>query len=44
MNYYFSKTLEMPFDQAIRHVTDAPAVKGFGVLTTIDVSATIEAG
>jgi len=44
MNYYFSKTLEMPFDQAIRQVTDAPAVKGFGVLTTIDVSATIEAG
>jgi len=42
MNFYFSKTLEMPFDQAIRHVTDAPAAKGFGVLTTIDVSATIK--
>jgi uncharacterized protein (DUF302 family) len=42
MNYHFSKTLEMPFDQAIKHVTDVLAAKGFGVLTTIDVSATIK--
>lgn len=42
MSYYFSKTLEMPFEQALQHVTDALAAKGFGVLTTIDVRATMK--
>lgn len=42
MTYFFSKQLEMPFDQAIQHVTEALAVKGFGVLTTIDVQATMK--
>jgi uncharacterized protein (DUF302 family) len=42
MSYYFSKTLEMPFVQAIQHVTEALAGKGFGVLTTIDVRATMK--
>ena len=42
MSYYFAKTLQMPFDQAIQHVTDALASKGFGVLTTIDVRATMK--
>jgi uncharacterized protein (DUF302 family) len=42
MSYYFSKTLEMPFVQAIPHVTEALAGKGFGVLTTIDVRATMK--
>ena len=32
----------MPFVQAIQHVTDALAGKGFGVLTTIDVRATMK--
>ena len=42
MSYYFSKTIKMPFAQAIQHVTDALASKGFGVLTTIDVRATMK--
>jgi uncharacterized protein (DUF302 family) len=42
MNYYFEKTLAMPFEQAIAHVTEVLAGKGFGVLTTIDVSATMK--
>ena len=42
MSYYFAKTLQMPFDQAVQHVTDALANKGFGVLTTIDVRVTMK--
>ena len=42
MSYYFSKTLKMPFVQAVQHVTDALATKGFGILTTIDVRATMK--
>ena len=42
MSYYFNKTLAMPFDEAVQRVTAALAEKGFGVLTTIDVSATLK--
>lgn len=42
MSYTFNKTLRMPFDDAIVHVTKALADKGFGVLTTIDVKATMK--
>jgi uncharacterized protein (DUF302 family) len=42
MSYYFSKTLDMPFDAVISRVTDALATKGFGVLTTIDVRTTMK--
>lgn len=42
MSYYFTKTIDLPFEQAVEHVTKALAQKGFGVLTTIDVKATLK--
>jgi uncharacterized protein (DUF302 family) len=37
MSYYFSKTLQMPFDEAITFVTESLKAEGFGVLTTIEM-------
>jgi len=42
MSYVFTKTLDVPFDQAIEKTTAALAERGFGVLTTIDVKATLK--
>ncbi len=42
MKYYFAKTLETSFDEAIDRVTEALKVEGFGVLTEIDVKATFK--
>ena len=42
MTYYFSKTLEMTMEQAVQRVTEALAAKGFGVLTSIDIAATLK--
>jgi uncharacterized protein (DUF302 family) len=39
--YYFRKTLDIPFDQAIERVTKELGKEGFGVLTEIDVKATL---
>lgn len=40
--YVFGKTVAMEFDQAIERVTQALAKEGFGVLTEIDVAATLK--
>jgi len=42
MSYYFSKVVDDKFDDAIERVTRHLADAGFGVLTTIDVSATLK--
>jgi uncharacterized protein (DUF302 family) len=41
MSYYFNKTLEIPFDEAVEKVTVELKKEGFGVLTDIDVKKTL---
>jgi uncharacterized protein (DUF302 family) len=42
MNYYFSKILDLSFDEAIDRVVQELKKEGFGVLTEIDVKATLK--
>ena len=42
MSYYFAKHIDMSFSDAIDTVTSALAQEGFGVLTEIDVKATLK--
>lgn len=42
VKYAFGKATKLEFDQAIRRVTEELAKEGFGVLTDIDVSATLK--
>jgi uncharacterized protein (DUF302 family) len=41
MNYYVSRTVDYPFEQALVRVTEELKKEGFGVLTQIDVKATL---
>jgi uncharacterized protein (DUF302 family) len=42
MEYYFSKTINGNFDDAVQKVTEALKTQGFGVLTEIDMKATLK--
>jgi uncharacterized protein (DUF302 family) len=42
MSYYFSKKLALDFDKAVERATEALRKEGFGVLTDIDVQATLK--
>ena len=42
MTYYFSKTIEGPFDQAVARTREALSKEGFGVISEIDVSKTLK--
>lgn len=42
MSYYFSKTLDASFDEAVARVTEGLKREGFGVLTDIDVKETLK--
>jgi uncharacterized protein (DUF302 family) len=42
MRYYFSRKVKAGYDEAIARVTDELKKEGFGVLTQIDVKATLK--
>jgi uncharacterized protein (DUF302 family) len=42
MKYYFEKTLNCSFEEAIERVTEELQKEGFGVLTEIEVHATLK--
>ena len=42
MAYYFSKTLPVDFDEAVRRTTEALKQQGFGIITEIDVKETFK--
>jgi uncharacterized protein (DUF302 family) len=42
MNYYIARAVEAGFDETVAKVVDALKREGFGVLTDIDVSATMK--
>jgi uncharacterized protein (DUF302 family) len=42
MEYYFSKTIPGSFENAVQKVTDSLKTEGFGILTEIDIKATLK--
>lgn len=42
MSYYFSTIVNDSFSNAIQKVTDALKTEGFGILTEIDMKATLK--
>ena len=42
MSYYLGKVLALGFDESVRRVTEALKREGFGIITEIDVKATLK--
>ena len=42
MAYYFSRTLPLGFDEAVRRTSEALKQEGFGIITDIDVKDTLK--
>jgi uncharacterized protein (DUF302 family) len=42
MSYYISRTIDVPFDLAVQRIRELLAQQGFGILTEIDVQATLK--
>lgn len=42
MSYYFNKVLDLSFEEAISRATETLKEQGFGILTEIDISATMK--
>jgi uncharacterized protein (DUF302 family) len=42
MKYYFNKSLEIPFDEAVAKATEQLKKEGFEILTEIDVKETLK--
>ncbi len=42
MSYYFSKKIDLSFEDALEKVTEALKEEGFGILTEIDVKETLK--
>ena len=42
MSYYLGKMLPLGFYEAVRRVTEALKLEGFGIITEIDVKATLK--
>jgi uncharacterized protein (DUF302 family) len=38
MEYYFSKTLNVSFDEAVKHINEALKTEGFGVISEINMN------
>ncbi|NGP88790.1 DUF302 domain-containing protein [Fodinibius halophilus] len=42
MSYYYSTVIDLPFEEAIEKTTEELKKEGFGVLTEIDIKATLK--